>query len=148
MARRIASLAALVLLSVTAPAAAADFTINVPVTIDNMPAARQLQVLCSAYDTTDGTGDARNVIGSFSSPRLPVSGGRYSGTVTVTFNADAGRLPSLARSYACYVNIFGAMADGREFEAAYMGLPSLWQTATGQRVTVEPSTMVVRGTIP
>ena len=37
----------------------------------NMPAARQLQVLCGAFDTTDGTGDARNVIGSFSSPRLP-----------------------------------------------------------------------------
>lgn len=147
MTRWMASAAVLGMLVVVAPAAAADFTFSVPVVIDNMPAARQFQVLCAVYDTTDGTGTAVNTIGSWGSPRIAVSGGRYSGPpVTVEFSATDTRAPSEARSYSCNVVVFGVGPDGRAFEAGGSVFASTWRARTGQTVTLDPA--YVRGPIP
>jgi hypothetical protein len=147
MTRGMALAAALAMLIIGAPAVAADFTFNVPVIIENMPAARQFQVLCAAYDTADGTGTAVNTIGSWGSPRITVSGGRYSGPpVTVEFSAVDTRAPSEARSYSCNVVIFGVSPDGRAFEAGGSVFASTWRARTGQTVTLDPA--YVRGPIP
>lgn len=132
---RISTIIAALAITSPLPAAAADFTFNVPVTISNMPAARQLTVLCSVSDRYN------YVVGS-QATSTPVADGQFSGTVTVEFNANQGIHPSLAINYGCYVDVTGVDPSGRSFDAQYMRLQESWQTATGQPVTITPQNLV------
>ena len=149
MSRLFASTVAIPILIAAIPAVAADFTINVPVTIENMPAARQFQVYCSTYDTAEGGGSPVNIVGQGTSARIDIPDGRYSGPpVAIEFNSSETRGPSEARSYGCYISIFGVRPDGRSFEAAYFALITSWQAITGQTVTLSPDGSLVKGAIP
>jgi len=138
MSRSIAPVLILPMLAAATPAAAIDFTFDVPVTLQRMPAARQLQVLCAVYDTIDGTGDGRNTIGSWSSLRVDVAGGNFSDSVRVEFNAQSTRGPSEARSYSCNLVVFGVDASGAPFEAGGAVFISTWRARTDQTVTLDP----------
>lgn len=146
MSFRLAPAVALLLTAI--PAAAADFTINVPVTLENMPAARRILVVCTVYDNDRSGGDTRSVVGSGSSPWFDVTGGRHSATIRVEFNAEVSRGPSAARSYSCNLQVQGVRADGRPFDSGYTALAGSWREITGQTLSVTPEGTVVRGAIP
>ena len=110
----------------------------VTVTVENMPAARRVGVDCSVYRIADS--GREQVLGQ-TSAFAPVSEGRFSGTITVAFNADASMPPGLARSYACFIVVYGVTSDGREFFSSYNVLADAWLAATGQRITVEPTSV-------
>jgi hypothetical protein len=129
---------ALLLLAAAAPAAAVDFTINVQVTVENMPAAQRVGAVCEVHTSPDGSTRPGSRVGGTSATR-PVTGGNFSGIVTVAFDADAGRPPALARSYACTIIVYGVGPDGRAFDGSYNALVDTWLAATGQRITVTPT---------
>ncbi|OGQ80915.1 MAG: hypothetical protein A3F90_00685 [Deltaproteobacteria bacterium RIFCSPLOWO2_12_FULL_60_19] len=138
MTRFIFSVPVFLTLIAAAPAAAVDFTINIPVTLENMPAARRVEVNCTAQRTADGSTEPGSIVGS-GSGSAAVSDGRFSGTITVAFNASASAPPGLARSYSCIIMVHGIASDGRAFFSSYNGLADAWVAATGQRITVEPT---------
>lgn len=131
--RQIASV--LVALSTALPATAADFTFEVPVTIDNIPALRRVDVRCRIFQYSDD-GKLLADLGWGSSSISSISGGRYSGTVRVEVNASS--TPSSANRYDCLLGLHGVDRDGREFYADPCELSKRWPAATGQSITVEP----------
>ena len=118
-------------------ATAADFTINVPVTVTNAPAATALKVYCNVFKAAVGAQPSVDV-GS-GSTRLVVTGGNYAGTVTVAFNAKATAPAASATDYSCYLGLEGKAANGSPFESSYMMLAKDWLGATGQTITITPS---------
>jgi hypothetical protein len=122
--------------SAVSAAAAADFTINVPVTVANVPAATALKVYCNVFKAAVGAQPSVDV-GS-GSTRLVLTGGKYSGTVTVAFNAKATAPAASATDYSCHLGLEGKAANGSAFESSYMVLTKDWLGATGQTITITP----------
>ncbi len=82
---------------------AADFTIHVPVEIENT-IIWTIGVKCDVYENeyADGRigGTSQLLIGRGSASATVVDGD-FNGTLTVTVDADTGKLPALAQSYWC-----------------------------------------------
>src|SRR5688500_8616488 len=95
--------AAAILLASPGAAAAADFTLDVPVRIQNVPSLSMLYVEClvsRAAIGEPGAAGGTNVVGR-GSASTPVSGGSYDGTLTIEID-NVGIIPSSsARSYRC-----------------------------------------------
>jgi hypothetical protein len=79
-----------------------------------------------------------------------VAGGKFSGTVTVAFDAKSTKPPGSATNYSCYLGLEGkTAAKGTYFESSYSMLASDWLGATGQTITVTPSNPAsVSGVLP
>lgn len=109
-----------------APAAAADFTLDVPVSVQNVPLLTQVQVDCYVSVLPAGTSGAAadsNVIGR-GSATVDAPGGTYNGTVTVAVE-NRGILRSVdARSYHCDLNGRGRSPSGTDvaFEGSWSNL--------------------------
>ena len=124
--------AAVVLLG--GPAVAADFTLDVPVSVQNVPLLTQVQVDCYVSVLPAGTTGAAadsNVIGR-GSATVDAPGGTYEGTVTVAVE-NRGVLRSVdARSYHCDLNGRGRSPAGTD-----VALEGSWSNAI-QRMTGSP----------
>ncbi len=124
-------------------ATASDFTINVPLVLTNLPNATAAKVYCSVTAPPDNS-----VVGN-GSTRFVVVGGKYSGTVTVAFDAKTTKPPGTATQYSCFLGLEGKAAKGTNFESSYSMLVSDWLGATGQTITINPSNpAVVNGALP
>lgn len=102
------------------PAAAlADYTYSlvVPVTGKQLPAASSLQALCKLFPGVNGAGDT---LGYFTSPQTSVTGGTFSGNLTVTATTTAG-----AASYRCFLFVY---VNGKVINSGgnYEILPTGW----------------------
>ncbi len=109
------SFAAMALAAVlAAPAAAADFTFDVPVSVRTVPVITQVRVNCLVSVIAagvDGYAVESNIVGR-GSVTVEAPGGTYEGTVEVPVENRGTRLSSDARSYACSIEGLGRSASG------------------------------------
>jgi len=106
--------AALLAAGFSAPAIAADFTFDVPVSVRDVPVISQVQVRClvSVLDAgVDGYAAESNIVGR-GEVTVEAPGGTYEGTVEVPVENRGTRLSSAARSYACSLQGLGRNAAG------------------------------------
>jgi len=108
--RRFTILAAcLLVVGVAGRASAYDFTFTIPLQFTNLPPeVASVQAWCYVFMGGTSVGPA---IGT-ANRNFPISGGAYSGDVTIQFNADAGRDPATATRYQCGVYFLGAAPVG------------------------------------
>lgn len=101
MNRFIPAIGLLLSLQVVVPSAhAADFNITVPINVrDFHPSIYEVVVKCSAHD------GIRLI--ALSSGSAPISGGSFSGDITVRFDAFSGRDPATAATYSCNMHFRG-----------------------------------------
>jgi hypothetical protein len=118
------------------PAVAADFTLDVPVRLENVPSISRVTINCLVSrqllegDTPSGLA---NVIGRGQAV-IDVVGGRYDGTVTIEIE-NTGFIPSsAARSYSCSMDAVGRATTGAGYTASSGNFEDIYQTATGQRL--------------
>jgi hypothetical protein len=107
----------LVLVSaLAAPAAAYDFTFTIPVQFTNLPPeVTQFIVGCVAQLPSSASVGQGNRI-------IPITGGAYTGDVTIQFNAITGMDPATATRYQCTAYFFGTVSAGltpHYFESSY-----------------------------
>lgn len=96
-------------------AMAADYNLIVPVSLSALPPEiRELEVNCSIYSPRPGSTTALESIGS-GSVRRPVSGGAFSGDVTVPVNRSALAGTRAATQYNCFLRVYGSIS-GRPVE--------------------------------
>ncbi len=95
---------AIVLTLVGSTAVAADFTFNIPLSVENTVIWR-IGIQCAVYENElldDGRmGGTYGVQIGIGSASVDIVDGSFDGTVTVEVDADAGTYPALARSYVC-----------------------------------------------
>ena len=84
----------------SAPAAAEDFTIIVPVQVSNLPDEARPRVRCVVYGESL---DDSDLIGFGFAERN--DNADFNGTMTVAFDAEAGRNPDDARQYVCELGV-------------------------------------------
>ena len=97
-----------------APATAADFTFDVPVSVRDVPLLTQVRVDCFVSVLAagmDGSAVETNVVGR-GSVTVESPGGTYDGTVTVPVENRGTRLSNDARSYSCALHGLGRNASG------------------------------------
>ncbi len=107
-------LAALLAAGFSAPATAADFTFDVPVSVRDVPVITQVRVNCLVSVLAagvDGSAAESNVVGR-GEVTVDAPGGTYEGTVEVPVENRGTRLSSAARSYSCYLEGLGRNAAG------------------------------------
>lgn len=107
---RIAGVAAL--FACASAASAADFTLNVPVSLKSiLPADVPAFINCQVYSVVPPPGLGNLPSGSASmgvgSKSFSLSKGGYAGTVAVTVDAGAGKDPANARGYICWLALGG-----------------------------------------
>ena len=124
-----------------ASAPAADFTFRVPVTLSNVPSVTAIRIDCGVW--TGVAVAAGSIIGT-AFTIVPVSGGGFSGSVTV--EVDASGPPDQARSYSCWMTAMGRSRTGAEYGASPGNMQSVYESATGTTLTSFRST--VSGPIP
>ncbi len=100
---------AVVSLLAAGTAAAADFTIRVPISTSSIPVeVKKAAVNCGAYkvagSSTSFNWPAANRIGG-GVREFTLTNGGFSGTVEVAFNADPGSMRTEAHAYACTLNL-------------------------------------------
>lgn len=102
-------------LALAGAAQAEDFTFTVPVRIANVPPAIVL-VAVSCYVANRNPTPGRAPLGIFGNGHafVPMSGGAYSGDVTVAVNANPRENAGFADHYGCYIMHLGEAlrADG------------------------------------
>lgn len=96
---------AIAILFVATSARAADFTFLVPVTIQSLPAAVEFRVSCAL------TGGPLLQPSNGSANQL-ITGGAFSGSVTVEVNAMPAGSAGLVTGYSCGITVMGPMAPG------------------------------------
>jgi len=106
---------------------AEDFTVQVPVRIENMPHLTAAHVNCNAVTATHGSAGSGLT-------NVPLTAGGYNGTLTVAFNAAAGHSRIEATSISCDLQATIRAADGHTVDSGYMALPGSYTTLTGQAV--------------
>jgi hypothetical protein len=117
-------------------AAAADFTLDVPVRIENVPSMTTATVTCQISRIAAGAGGAsagRHILGR-GSARIPVVDGRFDGTVTIEIDNTSIIPSSDARSFSCYMDASGRSRTGVTYAASPGNFEEVYQTATGQRL--------------
>ena len=105
---------AAVLAAVAVPAWATDFTLDVPVSVRDVPLLTQVRVSCLVSTLAAGaTGAASesNLIGR-GDVTVDATGGTYEGTVSVPVENNGVRRSSDARSYSCGLEGLGRNASG------------------------------------
>lgn len=115
------------------PAGASDFTFSVPVRVENMRNATAAWVSCDIFM---GSGSTKRSVG-FGRSDVPLSGGAYSGDVSVNVNAASGFMASDADSWGCFLTYLWRMPDGSTFlRSTYTGDERnlLYTRYTGQEV--------------
>jgi hypothetical protein len=118
---------------VAQPAAAADFTFDVPLRIANLPAIETVRVECfvsrieagGAYQAAE-----RNVLGR-GDATVPISGGNFDGTVTVEVENRSISPSTEVRSYSCSQTAVGTARTGVRFAASPGNYQEAYETATG-----------------
>ncbi len=135
-------LAAMTAFGCAAPVAAADFTFDVPVRVDNLPSLTSIGVQCAVYTAYP----AGSIIAVSRSVPVPVSGGSYAGTVVVEVN-NGGLTPSSdARAYGCALTGEGTGRTGTRYGLSPDNFADVYTRATGHSL-VSPNNQV-RGPIP
>jgi hypothetical protein len=90
-------------------AAAADFTIRVPVNVGSIPVeVKKAAVVCGAYKVAGSPSSYPWPMGNrigLGVKEFMLTNGGFGGTVEVAFNADPGSIRSDARAYACSLNL-------------------------------------------
>lgn len=107
-------LAVLFAAGISAPATAADFTFDVPVSVRDVPVITQVRVSClvSVLEAgVDGSAAESNIVGR-GDVTVEAPGGTYEGTVEVPVENRGTRLSSAARSYSCSLEGLGRNAAG------------------------------------
>ena len=109
--------AAVAMLMLARPGAAADFTFNVPVSIHNMPApVTNLTVSVLLFDATwghDNYIDQSHLVGFGSASPVPLQNGGFDGTVTLSVTTYIGqRHPQEAVYYRVYF-VLHTVADAK-----------------------------------
>lgn len=133
---------ALAALSAATPAAAADFTFDVPVRVQNLPSMHTLSLRCIIYTAYPGG----YIMGRGSSGNFPITGGNFEGTLTIEVNADGIRTASEARAYSCSLEGLGTARTGSTYRSSPDNFQSVYETATGH--TLVRAINTVRGTLP
>lgn len=112
---------------------AADFTLNVPLQVSNVPSMSLIVVSCAVSKVRVGepyqTGGS-NVVGR-GSTRVPITSGSYNGTVRVEVNATGIIPASSAQSYFCSITGDGTAQTGSTYAAQYGNFQTVYETATG-----------------
>lgn len=135
-------------LVMTGSAAAADFTLEVPVRFANVPSVTSATVDCLISRVEvggPGGSGGTNVVGR-GSASVPVSGGAYDGSVTVEINSDGIIPASDARSYRCSLRAAGTARTGSTYTASPGNFQDVYTTATG--ATLDSVTTNVQGNLP
>ena len=135
-------IAAVALSALAAPAAAADFTFDVPVRVQNVPSMHTLYLSCSVWTAYP---DDR-LVGRGSSPPIPTTGGSYEGTVTIEVNATGITPAAEARVYNCALEGSGTALTGSTYRSSPDNFRAVYERATGH--TLVTATNQVRGTLP
>lgn len=133
----IAAIAAIAAAALAPAAAAVDFTLQVPLTISNIPSASTAVVDCSISKVeVAGVSPLAggNVIGTGSASQA-ITGGSFSGALTVAVNATGIIPPSQAKSYWCSFRIAGRATTGATYAASSGNMADVIRTATGQTLT-------------
>lgn len=105
---------AAVLAAVAVPASAADFTLDVPVSVRDVPLLTRVRVSCLVSALAAGTTGASaetNIIGR-GDVVVDAPGGTYEGTVSVPVENRGVRRSADARSYLCDLEGLGRNASG------------------------------------
>lgn len=131
---------------------AEDFTFTVPVRLSNLPPEiTAFQVNCGVNQPGTGSNFYGPRIGGTNSGERPITGGAFSGDITLAFNASPTADPSRAGVYGCELRLIGTVvgrrmefaptADGRLESIGAAISPPVVIPATGA------STLNVRGTL-
>ncbi|MEO6582319.1 MAG: hypothetical protein ABIN68_05880 [Sphingomicrobium sp.] len=129
-------------LACAAPASSADFTFDVPVTVENLPSLTSIGVQCAVYSGATVGG----IIAVARSAPVAVSGGRYDGTITVEVNNEGLTPSSEARSYRCGVVGGGTSRTGVAYGLSIDSFIDGYQRATGHMIVTANNN--VSGPIP
>ncbi|MBM5810354.1 MAG: hypothetical protein FJ191_00065 [Gammaproteobacteria bacterium] len=99
---------------VVTPAAAEDFTLIVPVRLAALPPEIDgFRIQCGASELPVRVGATGTTVGGGISPVLPLSGGGFTGDVTIRFNASPTGDPARAATYSCWLRLNGILAGTR-----------------------------------
>lgn len=143
----IATLAGLV--AAGAPAFAADFTFDVPLTIENVPTGQSATVECmvsiAPQQGVTGSASAANTVGR-GSKMVSIGNGAYKGTVSVEVNASGPNPATAAKSFSCSLSMLGKPVNGSSWATSPLNAQQVYEKATNMRV--ERSVTVVNGTLP
>lgn len=139
---RIRLIAAFAAFAAASPASAADFTFDVPVSVQNLPSMHTLWRNCTIYTAYPGG----RIIGRAESRSIPTIGGSYEGTVTIEVNASGITPASEARAYACSLRGNGTARTGSTYAASPDNFAEVYPTATGHSLSRANNT--VRGPLP
>ena len=114
-------------------ASAADFTLNVPLRIENVPSMTRVTVNClvskqpvSGHSHAAGT----NIVGR-GSQTVNIVDGRYTGTARVEINASGINPAASGQSYTCSLSGWGSARTGATYAASPSNFQSVYETATG-----------------
>ncbi|MGI8932424.1 MAG: hypothetical protein ACR2FK_08615 [Sphingomicrobium sp.] len=138
----IRALAALAALAIATPAGAADFTFDVPVSVENLPSMHTILVSCAVYTAYPGG----RIVGTGNSPTVAMSGGSYAGTITVEVNTSGLAPASEARAYGCSLEGLGTARTGVTYRSSPSNFADAYQRATGHMLSRANNT--VRGPLP
>ncbi len=118
-------------LAAAAPAAA-DFTFKVPVEIRDAPAVEQFRVECHVARTLHmGKPNRQSVIARGYSRYERVTGGAYSGTVTVEAKAGGFYGAGEGRHWMCVLEVQGRTQTGGRFTTRWDLFETMYKEATG-----------------
>jgi hypothetical protein len=118
-------------LAAAAPAAA-DFTFKVPVEIRDAPAVEQFRVECHVARTLHmGKPNRQSVIARGYSRYERVTGGAYSGTVTVEAKAGGFYGAGEGRHWMCVLEVQGRTQTGGRFTTPWDLFETMYKEATG-----------------
>jgi hypothetical protein len=93
------------------------------VRIDNLPDVQNVRAHCAATTTS-------LTVASGNSEDIAVSGGAYSGTLTVALNAESATAATSATRYRCWLQV--------QVRSAHTG-SSVWLDFAGNRTDVYPT---------
>jgi hypothetical protein len=97
-------------------ASAQDYVLTVPVNISGMPPEiREIEITCSVSALRAGSTTAYEDIGSAAPVRRPVTGGAFSGDVTININRSPFAGGRMATRYSCHTRAYGTVG-GRPAE--------------------------------
>ncbi len=120
-----------------------SFTFNVPVHVSNVPPeVTRLVVICDVFSSATAIG--------VDTVTVPLTGGGYSGTLTVpvAVSGVSGRAPdpSMANAWGCGLQM--QVAGGYNLASAFVNPPGVRGTLRWDAVAGSTMTILVRGTIP
>jgi hypothetical protein len=113
---------------------AADFTLTVPLRLENVPTIESLTIDCRvSIEPVGGRSPmaSYNLVGSGSALVGPIRDGHYSGNVTVEVVARGVHPPSSAKSYSCSISARVRATTGGVVLASSDSFRRTYETATG-----------------